>query len=252
MANHFACIGIHANDKVAFGRVMDSLLEHTTVAGTTRDHELKVWSDTSGASYSFVFNHSHKAQCAIPSFRAESRLRVRATDFALHESCRLCDPLKAEMVDSEGHVLYPFATQLDDLALVRERIRPGMVLELAPCAFAESLQAWPDEAAYLTSRKPGKALRGSKLFIPNPASLLSKSSTPPPVEPRAYFAGQVEAADVRTNGVTGHQFQYALVRTYGGTYDVLAAADEATPQLRPGNIVRGTFWLVASVTAGLG
>ncbi|NTX52063.1 hypothetical protein [Myxococcus sp. CA039A] len=70
MANHLACIGIHANDKAAFGRVLDSLLEHTTVAGTTRDHELKVWSDTSGASYSFVFNHARTAQCAIPSFRA--------------------------------------------------------------------------------------------------------------------------------------------------------------------------------------
>jgi hypothetical protein len=70
--------------------------------------------------------------------------------------------------------------------------------------------------------------------------------------PRAHFTGHVEAADVRTNSVTGHPFQHALVRTYGGIYDVLAAADEATPRLRAGNIVRGTFWLVACVTAGLG
>lgn len=110
------------------------------------------------------------------------------------------------------------------------------------CAFAESLLAWSDKAAYEASR----------FFIPYPASLLSKSSTPPPVEPRAHFAGHVEAADVRTNGVTGHPFQHALVRTHGDTYDVLSAADEATPWLRPGNIVKGTFWLVARVTAGLG
>lgn len=252
MTNHLACIGIHANDKVAFGPVMDSLLEHTTTAGTTRDHELKVWSDASGASYSFVFNHAGKVQCATPGFRAESRLRVRATGFAAHKSCRFCDPLEAELEDSEGHVLYPFATQLDDLVLVRERIQTGIVLELAPCAFAESLQAWQDKAAYEASRKPGKALLGSQFFIPNPASLMSKDSPPPPVKPRAHFTGHVEAADVRTNGVTGHPFQHALVRTYGGTYDVLAAADEATPRLRPGNIVRGTFWLVARVTAGLG
>jgi hypothetical protein len=34
-------------------------------------------------------------------------------------------------------------------------------------------------------------------------------------------------------------------------YDVLAAADERMPRLQPGNIVRGTFWLVACVTPGL-
>ncbi len=252
MTSHLACIGLRPKDKAAFGHVMDSLLEHTTTAGTTRDHELKVWSDDSGASYSFVFNHAGKVQCATPGFRAESRLRVRATGFAADKSCRFCDSLAAELVDLEGDALYPFATQLDDLVLVRERIQTDIMLELAQCAFAESLQAWPDKAAYEASRKPGKALLGSQFFIPDPASLMSKGSPPRPVEPRAHFTGHVEAADVRTNGVTGHPFQHALVRTYGGTYDVLAAADEATPRLRPGNIVRGTFWLVARVTAGLG
>ncbi|GEN11708.1 hypothetical protein SAMN05443572_11570 [Myxococcus fulvus] len=254
MANHFACIGIHANDRKAFARVMDSLLEKTTSAGTTREHELKMWSDASGASYSFVFTHAGKVECAIPSFRAESRLRVRATGFAADESCRFCDPLEAEVMDAEGNVLYPFATQLDDIALVRERIQTGAELRLAPCAFAESLESWPDEAAYEASRKPGKALLGSRFFVPNPAALLARpqDTPPPPAEPRAHFTGHVKSADVLTNSVTGHSFQHALVQTYGGTFDVLAAVDEATPLLRPGNIVRGTFWLVARVTAGLG
>jgi len=252
MANHLACIGIHANDQATFGRVLDSLLKDTTSAGRAGEHELKVWSDASGASYSFVFNPASKVECALPSFRAESRLRVRAIGFASHKSCRFCDPLEAEVVDAEGHVFYPFATQLDDIALVRERIQTGTELELAPCAFAESLQAWPDEADYQASRKPGKALRVSKVFVPNPAALLSKGGPPPPVAPRVHFTGHVEAAAVRTNGVTGHTFQHALVKTYGGTYDVLAAADEKTPLLRPGTIVRGNFWLVARVTAGLG
>ncbi|MFY1831441.1 hypothetical protein ACN47A_36350 [Myxococcus fulvus] len=254
MANHFACIGIHARDKATFARVMDSLLENTTSAGTTRDHDLKVWSDASGASYSFVFTHTGEVECAIPSFRAESRLRVNATGFASDKSCRFCDPLEAEVVDAEGNVLYPFAIQLDDIALVRERIQPGTRLELAPCAFAESLESWPDEAAYEASRKPGRALLSTRFFVPNPAALLAKTQdTPPaPAEPRAHFTGHVESADVRTNSVTGHTFQHALVKTHGGTFDVLTAVDEAMPLLRPGHIVRGTFWLVARVTAVLG
>ncbi|MCP3141879.1 hypothetical protein [Pyxidicoccus xibeiensis] len=251
MANHLACIGIHATDRASFARVLDSLLEHTTTAGTTPGHELKLWSDASGASYGFVFTREGKVECSTPGFRAESRLRVRATGFAADKSCRFCDLLEAEVVDSEGHVLYPFATTLADLVLVRERVQAGAALELAPCAFAESLQAWPDKEAYEASRKPGKAQLGSQFFIPNPAALMKKDGPPPPVAPRAHFTGHVEAADVRTNGVTGQPFQHALVRTYGGVYDVLAAADEKTPRLQPGNIVRGTFWLVARVTAGL-
>jgi hypothetical protein len=61
----------------------------------------------------------------------------------------------------------------------------------------------------------------------------------------AYFAGRVLSSEIRTNALTGQLFRTALVKTLGGTIDVVADDRLLRGELRPGNIVQGEFWLCA-------
>jgi len=62
---------------------------------------------------------------------------------------------------------------------------------------------------------------------------------------RAFFAGRVLSSEARTNTVTGQAFRTALVKTLGGTVDIVANEQLLQCDLRPGNIVQGEFWLCA-------
>jgi hypothetical protein len=55
---------------------------------------------------------------------------------------------------------------------------------------------------------------------------------------------------MRTNELTGCSFCWALVKTLGGTVDVVVdpALLEATP--RVGSIVKGVFWLSGRLVTG--
>lgn len=62
---------------------------------------------------------------------------------------------------------------------------------------------------------------------------------------RAFLTGRVLSAGQRVNGVTGQTFHTALVKTLGGTIDLVADASQVPGVLRPDFIVQGEFWLCA-------
>jgi hypothetical protein len=57
-------------------------------------------------------------------------------------------------------------------------------------------------------------------------------------------------AGIRKNGVTGQEFHHALVKTLGGTLDVVADKMQVQGELRSGNIVQGEFWLCGRLIEG--
>jgi hypothetical protein len=248
MASNMSCIGITARDPQDFGRRMSSLLERSEPAGRWGAHELRVWSDASGASVSFVVSEDG-VECATPGFRARSRLQARVTRFASDPDCRFCDPLLVEIVDAQGELFYPLATQLDDLLLTRERVSEGALLELGLCAFARGIEVWADEAAFSTAQANEEVKFAAESLIPS--GLFSPEGEELPEAAEAFLTGRVVEAGLRENLVTGETFQHAIVRTLGGSYDVLASPRELTAPLEPGNIIQGEFWLVGRVTSGL-
>ena len=60
---------------------------------------------------------------------------------------------------------------------------------------------------------------------------------------RAFFTGRVLQASLRHNSVTGQDFHTALIKTLGGTLDLVADRSQIQGELRPGNIIQGEFWL---------
>jgi hypothetical protein len=69
---------------------------------------------------------------------------------------------------------------------------------------------------------------------------------------RAFFTARVLAAETRRNSVTGQSFHAALVKTLGGTIDLVADMGQVHEELRPGCIVQGEFWLCARLIEGNG
>lgn len=62
---------------------------------------------------------------------------------------------------------------------------------------------------------------------------------------RAFFTGRILMAEKRQNTVTGQTFQTALVKTLGGTIDLVCDETQVQGLLRPDFIVQGEFWLCA-------
>lgn len=248
MASNMSCIGITARDPQDFGRRMSLLLERSESAGKWGAHELRVWSDASGASVSFVVSEDG-VECATPGFRARSRLQARAARFTSDPDCRFCDPLLVEILDAKGEPFYPLATQLDDLLLTRERVSAGALLELGLCAFARGIEVWTDETAFLTAQADEEVKFAAESLIPS--GLFSPEGEEHPEAAEAFLTGRVLEAGLRENLMTGETFQHAIVRTLGGNYDVLASPRELGAPLEPGNIIQGEFWLVGRVTSGL-
>jgi hypothetical protein len=69
---------------------------------------------------------------------------------------------------------------------------------------------------------------------------------------RAFFTARVLECEVRRNEITGQEFHSALVKTLGGTLDVVADKTQLRGELHPGNIVQGEFWLCARLIEGNG
>ncbi|MFY0565491.1 hypothetical protein ACN28E_16840 [Archangium lansingense] len=248
MASNMSCIGITARDQADFGRRMSLLLERSEPAGKSGDYELRVWSDASGASVSFVLSEDG-VECATPSFRAQSRLHARAKRFASDPDCRFCDPLLVDIVDAKGECFYPLATQLEDILLTRERVSAGTIIELGVCAFAHGLEVWTDEAAFTAAQANEEVKFAAESLIPS--GLFSPEGQERPEAAEAFLTGRVLEAGLRENVTTGETFQHAIVKTLGGNYDVLASPRELAAPLEPGNIIQGEFWLVGRVTSGL-
>jgi hypothetical protein len=69
---------------------------------------------------------------------------------------------------------------------------------------------------------------------------------------RAFFTARVLSVEERRNSVTGQVFNAALVKTLGGTIDVVADRRQVHSELAPGCVVQGEFWLCARLIEGNG
>ena len=67
----------------------------------------------------------------------------------------------------------------------------------------------------------------------------------------AVISGHVLKSERRMNHETGKEFRYILLRTQGGTVDVVADPDIITGYPRVGGVVSGVFWLSARVVTEL-
>jgi hypothetical protein len=238
MASHFECIGLPVGSRDAFEATISSALERAARTATPGGGQLALWTEPSGATVSVCLNADGAIECATPSFAATSRLRVRTLGIIADADCSSCDLLHVEVLGNDETMVYPLVLQVDDLEVSRDRFAIDRVLTIRIAAFAEEISIWPNDDAYLAGQRGVKMAAESLI----PTGLFGSQA-----QARATLAGHVRAAERRVNEATGSPFFWLAVQTYGGIYDVIAAAADLDAVPPDGAVVQASCWMVGRV-----
>lgn len=176
-----------------------------------------------------------------PHFVGSSRIRVAVTEFL-----EIPDELMGGKFygwvepknDDPKSGLYAFAINIPDFDLARNRLSLPSVITLQIAAFAQYLKCFASDEEYYDSQENGRKF-ASESFIPTG---LFQSN-----RPLALFAGHILTNELRANPVTGQNFHYLTVKTYGGVMDVVANQTAVTGQPVTGGVIHGKFWLSGRV-----
>ena len=243
MASNFSTIGMpvaSAEEMNAMAAHIGPLAEPLTAPGGTYFR----WSDPSGAEMWLQVNADNELIGINPHYAGQSAVRVGLTarlpsagpselDGAFHGWA-------APTGDAPDTGCYPFVFDAPDYRLHEELALPShRMVQVA--AFAQDVAAFKTIAAYEASQA-GDVKLGSRSFIPSGLFKPTGESIVPP-EALAILAGHVLAVDQKVNGLTGCAFYWALVETYGGTYDVLIDLRLLTSPPVVGGVISGSFWL---------
>jgi hypothetical protein len=252
VAGHFECIGIAAEDE--FHAVLEAAVEGGEESELDGAREL-VWRDSDGASVAVTVLPDGAVQCARPSFAAAPRVPVRVGAIAEDPECAFCSRLLVEVVDDEGELAYPLAVELERHGPAHDPRARGRISRMAISAFAETLETWPSEPAYSAAKSTETAgdvplaprsLIPTGLFVEEPKQGLLRRKAPEPVPTaHALVTGAVRDTRRRRNSVTGREFAWFELETFGASFDVLAPAE--VDGLERGAIVQGGFWLIGAV-----
>jgi hypothetical protein len=143
---------------------------------------------------------------------------------------------------------YPFVFDCPDAATHLDLPLPATVTAQV-AAFAQQVSLYESAAAYASSQAAEGVSSASQSFIPS--GLFSPDGEPRnPPEPHALIAGHVLEAAARVNAVTGLRYWWALVETFGGTFDVVIDPELLADAPRTGNVLAGWFWLSGRLLTG--
>ncbi len=236
MATHLNAIGLIPATADEFTELAYEAKERGEEVRRPDDGSTYVWRDDSGATLVVHLTRDGLIECLTPSFASTSALVIRPTALAVDAKCRFCSVLTADLLDEGGEVLYPVPLQLEDVWHFFEDEPNGKPAAASLAAFAEEIEVWPDEHAYRATRTEDAPLE--------PQTLLAVGLSDAPPQARVVMSGVVERVEDRRNGLTDLPFRWAKVATYGGVYDAVFAVDDRAPELAPGSVVQGFFWLV--------
>jgi hypothetical protein len=143
--------------------------------------------------------------------------------------------------DADKNGAYPLVFDLPDAAVYADLQIPAIVTAQIS-AFAHDVRSYPTPAAYDAAKDGPEPHLASRAFIP--AGMFSAEGKPTKT-PDAYaiLTGHVVETNVQTNSMSGREFYWALVDTYGGQYDVVADTTLLPAPPVVGGVLSGEFWL---------
>ena len=114
-------------------------------------------------------------------------------------------------------------------------------METQIAAFVHELAVFRSVAEYLASQT-GEMKFAPESFIPSGLFRPGGESIDPP-KAQAIFTGRILESEMRMNELTNQPFQWVLVETLGGVFDVVADPEFIEFAPPPGGILLGSFWL---------
>lgn len=250
MPSHFSSIGIPVESSEDILRIVEKAAVDAISIPAYQGSHLR-WSSAQmerGPELWIQLNKERQLVGVTPFFEGKSSFTVAVTseihrsddtelEVALHGWANPADgtpetgeyPFVFELVGhgTSGPFTYPFTSSIK------------------LCAFAHELTVYGSEAEYEALNTTGPRF-ATESFIPSGLFSPGGEETNLP-QPYAIFTGRViESAELR-NPLTDIQFQWALIRTLGGTIDVVCDRSLITKPVVGGGVLSGTFWLCGRI-----
>lgn len=245
MSSNLSCIGFGDLDEHELFDLLVALVPSAKVHGTAEgeyrqwrgSNGEEIWIQTEPEERVLLGFHPHFAGKSCNEVRLETTVR-RRDDQQLDGGFYVwADP------SAEGGGAYPYLFDSPCFLLENRMTLPEIAL-VQVSAFAHRIEYFADEAAFEVAQgsEPGFA---SRSFIPIG---LFKDEEEDEIRAHAKLTGVVLEAARLVNPITAQPYFWALVESFGGTYDVVAEAifDEAPA---PGAIVDGIFWMSGRIVA---
>ncbi len=255
ITSDFETIGFSVRSPEEFEHVAAEAIETGEHIRSRRGYYVR-WAPGAGAELWIHVNRRGEIVGCDPHFAGPARLRVRVTELRFDRRSPLTGSLhcwsEPEDDDSEGG-LYPFVADVPGFDLIRDRLVCPLIVTLQVAAFPRELHCFADDDEF-DAHQPTEHKLAPEAFLS--AGLIDEalghgSKALPGSPATAVFAGHVQQAEMRTNPATGNPLHCMSVRTYGGTFDVVASPDMVRKELVPGGVVYGLFWLSALVASDL-
>jgi hypothetical protein len=249
------CIGLRVADKNEFSRVIGALARTATdeFPSTPGGRHLR-WTDARGASISFHCAADGRIDCLTPFFipnGGPARWKVLTRGPAVDPGCAHCSGADCDVLDETETMVTRATVQWLDFLPYREWLGSERTYDLDVAAFARGgARFFPDSAAFNAAQSASESAPGKKRIAGlAPESFIPSGMFAPPGGPlsqraAALVCGHVQTATILTNTATGGRFLHAVVRSFFGPIDVVAAVEDDVPAPAPGAIARVEAWLV--------
>jgi hypothetical protein len=257
VASNLGCIGMASADASEFSSLVKRALPRAVSFGRVGGIELLRWDDGSGARVVFGMREGQVVDF-LPSFAADPTTRLADV------KTRNGDVATASVVDEAGDQLTSLAFELEQNRLLPSSpvatadasvvfLGRNITLHRDADAFGESPASLLDPAADADAAPPPHVVeRGMKWpFRVGSESFFSYGvfGDAEDAQAIARFAGQVIAAESRTNQLTKQTFTVARIHTVGISATVCLQRDEVDAVPGPGQVVAGEAFVAVSIPA---
>lgn len=243
MASHLSSIGFTVESEDDFAVLAERVAATAEPVDLDEGGYLQ-WRDTSGAELWLQTDRHGELIGMNPHFHGESRIRVSLTEKVTRSEDTELDGGFYGWADPSGahadNGTYPFVFDVPDFLCYSDVRIPG-IAEVQIAAFAHELDLYDTPETFAASQTESIKF-ASQSFIPS--GLFSPEGDPiTPPSAYAIFTGHIVATEGRVNNLTDRAFQWILVDTLGGVFDVLC--DPALLRQSPlvGGVASGSFWL---------
>lgn len=247
MPSHLSTIGINIGRTKEAASILERAAEDAKEHACPNGAYLEWRSDT-GAQLWFQMNRRSEAVGLNPHFSGPSRLpiiiesRIERGKFNYFDGAfgAWVNDKPGEPLEAEGY--YPLIFDCPDFRLYPEFSLPA-VAEVQIAAFAHQLSFFDSEEAFQEQQTKIAA----EAFVPVGLFNADDSDKSPP-RAEAFFNGRLLAVEKRINELAEGEFYWLSVRTFGGTYDVVADPEFIPEEPTVGGIVSGSYWLSGRLT----
>lgn len=251
MPSQFSAIGFNVRSGDDLAALASRAAERADTITAGPGHYLR-WAPASGEQLWLQLTPSGEAMGMNPHFAGKSRVRAAVEARVARPSHTPLDGTFLAWAEPPAGAAtggaYPFAFDCPDAARHADLPLPSIV-DAQIAAFAQHLSVYASLAAYEAAQAAEGQAFPSRSFIPS--GLIAPDGSPvDPPEPHALFVGHVVEGGRRRNSLSGLPFNWALVETIGGTFDVVIDPELLADPPSRGNILSGWFWLSGRLSKG--